>query len=698
MSRSGLNQAYRMELNLNEIAHNFTTTRLRYVCIDRPGEYNILKLTAVTSEFVLRLGFNLESIENDIILKLVEGDVVNVVEVKVDHQSNRIRARITDPVPGWISLRKNLNGSRWAFRTERHQLQDRMAVGEFYAWKEYKLKDANSDTKKHELESRLRIVAKLHFNEMTHLSVTDIGNEQVVIAVTYIDKIVADFEAACISVAREGAARHASCYDLPYYGIFHNDILEAVRRILGESYPEVCVETKSWGANIGNRSTCRGHRLVFTMNLRFNGFCTLRCDACDNCWSCIPLRDKPSSDASLLNADLDMHNGNSIDASWSWRHPTWLRVHDQSIQNRESRGWVYGNVRDSCSIDSWRFTRDYCTDSSSDANFSIVVSNNFGNAMKEKVEYAKIRMIELLDNMPAHEYFVAHIFDGLCPDELTLVEIEQQMQTMIGLHAEFNGINVNIDREDLNYFERCLDERIYYDECIREPPEQNISFKRLSLWMSAFFHEKIVEQFVEECETKKILGLTTYSRTYDVPFGDHYIGGGFGSNQPIPNEDFTFPDYEKRRKMDEGKFKGLALSQRRAEDAVKGLRKLFDKLGLKAVDVETKRSLCREVKKQKHGFRESHYAKWQLEVKAKLPLSGRDEPPNELLCPITCDVMIDPVVAADGHTYEREAIEEWFSHFQQGQSPRSPKTNETIETRLLFPNHAIRSQCSGHTK
>jgi len=33
--------------------------------------------------------------------------------------------------------------------------------------------------------------------------------------------------------------------------------------------------------------------------------------------------------------------------------------------------------------------------------------------------------------------------------------------------------------------------------------------------------------------------------------------------------------------------------------------------------------------------------------------------PPEFYCPITHEVMVDPVVAQDGHTYERQAIEEW---------------------------------------
>ena len=44
---------------------------------------------------------------------------------------------------------------------------------------------------------------------------------------------------------------------------------------------------------------------------------------------------------------------------------------------------------------------------------------------------------------------------------------------------------------------------------------------------------------------------------------------------------------------------------------------------------------------------------------ADLILEGGD-PPKDLLCPLTLDLFEDPVVAVDGHTYERAAIEKWF--------------------------------------
>ena len=33
---------------------------------------------------------------------------------------------------------------------------------------------------------------------------------------------------------------------------------------------------------------------------------------------------------------------------------------------------------------------------------------------------------------------------------------------------------------------------------------------------------------------------------------------------------------------------------------------------------------------------------------------------DNLLCPITYEIMEDPVIAYDGHSYERKAIKEWY--------------------------------------
>eukprot|EP00466_Bigelowiella_natans_P005739 jgi/Bigna1/45697/e_gw1.142.3.1 len=55
-------------------------------------------------------------------------------------------------------------------------------------------------------------------------------------------------------------------------------------------------------------------------------------------------------------------------------------------------------------------------------------------------------------------------------------------------------------------------------------------------------------------------------------------------------------------------------------------------------------------------------------------------------CPITREVMKDPVVCSDGHTYERSAIQRWLQR-----NSTSPRTNLPLASNALIPNHSLRS-------
>jgi len=64
----------------------------------------------------------------------------------------------------------------------------------------------------------------------------------------------------------------------------------------------------------------------------------------------------------------------------------------------------------------------------------------------------------------------------------------------------------------------------------------------------------------------------------------------------------------------------------------------------------------------------------------------RDEMPEDLCCPITCELMKDPVITADGDTFERCAIEQWLSTGAR----TSPTTNEPLDNLTLIPNHVAK--------
>jgi hypothetical protein len=57
--------------------------------------------------------------------------------------------------------------------------------------------------------------------------------------------------------------------------------------------------------------------------------------------------------------------------------------------------------------------------------------------------------------------------------------------------------------------------------------------------------------------------------------------------------------------------------------------------------------------------------------------------PDELLCPITLCLMRDPVVASDGHTYERDALKRLL---ESSSLPTSPLTREKLDASVLLPN------------
>jgi hypothetical protein len=66
------------------------------------------------------------------------------------------------------------------------------------------------------------------------------------------------------------------------------------------------------------------------------------------------------------------------------------------------------------------------------------------------------------------------------------------------------------------------------------------------------------------------------------------------------------------------------------------------------------------------------------------------EEEKEFMCPIGHDLMREPVIAADGHTYDRVNIERLFA-LKAGETLRSPMTNAEFTKTDLYPNHALKS-------
>ncbi|KNA03839.1 hypothetical protein SOVF_205300 [Spinacia oleracea] len=63
------------------------------------------------------------------------------------------------------------------------------------------------------------------------------------------------------------------------------------------------------------------------------------------------------------------------------------------------------------------------------------------------------------------------------------------------------------------------------------------------------------------------------------------------------------------------------------------------------------------------------------------------ETPQEFLCPITLEIMTDPVIVATGQTYERESIRKWLDSSHR----TCPKSGQVLEHISLAPNYALKN-------
>uniref|UniRef100_A0A3Q2YEW2 WD repeat, SAM and U-box domain-containing protein 1 n=1 Tax=Hippocampus comes TaxID=109280 RepID=A0A3Q2YEW2_HIPCM len=120
------------------------------------------------------------------------------------------------------------------------------------------------------------------------------------------------------------------------------------------------------------------------------------------------------------------------------------------------------------------------------------------------------------------------------------------------------------------------------------------------------------------------------------------------------------------------------------EEGLEGLVDTFRSNNIDGIELLalTKDTLLSELHIESVGQRSKFLRKVE-ELKNALVCSGV---PDEFLCPITRELMREPVLAADGYSYEREAITMWINTRNRS----SPMTNLPLLTTLLTPNHTLK--------
>ena len=101
--------------------------------------------------------------------------------------------------------------------------------------------------------------------------------------------------------------------------------------------------------------------------------------------------------------------------------------------------------------------------------------------------------------------------------------------------------------------------------------------------------------------------------------------------------------------------------------------------------------LQRDPKKRKWDILETN--KWLMRAEVNSASDAKSKElkqevvkiPPEFLCQISKEIMKDPVLASDGHTYEKANIESYLK-----QHNKSPVTGEPMQHTFVFPNNSVK--------
>lgn len=165
--------------------------------------------------------------------------------------------------------------------------------------------------------------------------------------------------------------------------------------------------------------------------------------------------------------------------------------------------------------------------------------------------------------------------------------------------------------------------------------------------------------------------------------------GSSAQGKSLPDEKAAFSNTEGRKACGHSR---LMVSEWSEEEVLawlreEGLEAVTDAFKSNNIDGEellslSKETLSSDLHIESLGLRSKVMKK--IEELKMVPVSNGT--PDEFLCPITREIMKDPVIAADGYSYEREAIESWINT----KNRTSPMTNLPLQTTLLTPNRTLK--------
>eukprot|EP01084_Bolivina_argentea_P212056 360548_1 len=104
---------------------------------------------------------------------------------------------------------------------------------------------------------------------------------------------------------------------------------------------------------------------------------------------------------------------------------------------------------------------------------------------------------------------------------------------------------------------------------------------------------------------------------------------------------------------------------------------IFQLIGVQEFDII--KHLISEISRLRNTYPTDNSDNLQVNVKQK-------NIPKEFICPITKEIMQDPVIAFDGYSYDRIAIEQYLKTHK-----KSPTTGANADYIIVFPNHKLKA-------
>jgi tetratricopeptide (TPR) repeat protein len=140
-------------------------------------------------------------------------------------------------------------------------------------------------------------------------------------------------------------------------------------------------------------------------------------------------------------------------------------------------------------------------------------------------------------------------------------------------------------------------------------------------------------------------------------------------------------DFSRIVQMDD-ECKHKIIAQKNIDRVKEEVKKTMETIFITSIE-NTNLSECLNKKGKKRKFDSTDNTSSSDEIHDRKILKSFGD---EFICPITMNIMKDPVIAEDGHSYERCAIELWIVNGNK----TSPMTNKVLKSPKLIPNYILK--------